>query len=308
MRASVERGTFRFLGVLGGAPRPVGLDRRSADPYIVSTVPGRPDNREARPLTLPVSPERSGDLPALTSLRFLAAAAVFLFHFPPADPSWPLAVVAATGTRRRHRLLRPLRVPHHRPLCGRALPRTVRGHPPRLFHEAPRPHRAAVLDGAGPQPGAGRRARAVAREAARMAAAAGLPLALDRHPGGSDLLDADARRVLLRGGAARVPVAAPRARARRGRAARVDGGLPRLRSRAALRRRPRALRLPRLDAGALPPYVLRALRGLRAGRRGRPALSLGRARRARGRVRAGASPRAPPGCSASRSCSPDRRA
>jgi peptidoglycan/LPS O-acetylase OafA/YrhL len=44
-----------------------------------------------------VSPERSGDLPALTSLRFLAAAAVFLFHFPPADPSWPLAVVAGQG-------------------------------------------------------------------------------------------------------------------------------------------------------------------------------------------------------------------
>ena len=44
-----------------------------------------------------MSPARSGDLPALTSLRFLAAAAVFLFHFPPADPSWPLAVVAGQG-------------------------------------------------------------------------------------------------------------------------------------------------------------------------------------------------------------------
>jgi peptidoglycan/LPS O-acetylase OafA/YrhL len=44
-----------------------------------------------------VPPERSGDLPALTSLRFLAAAVVFLFHFPPADPSWPLAVVAGQG-------------------------------------------------------------------------------------------------------------------------------------------------------------------------------------------------------------------
>ena len=57
----------------------------------------RTDNREARPLTLPASPERSGDLPALTSLRFLAAAAVFLFHFPPAETSWPLAVVAGQG-------------------------------------------------------------------------------------------------------------------------------------------------------------------------------------------------------------------
>jgi peptidoglycan/LPS O-acetylase OafA/YrhL len=44
-----------------------------------------------------VSPEGSGDLPALTSLRFLAAAAVFLFHFPPAAMSWPIAVVAGQG-------------------------------------------------------------------------------------------------------------------------------------------------------------------------------------------------------------------
>jgi peptidoglycan/LPS O-acetylase OafA/YrhL len=36
-------------------------------------------------------------MPALTSLRFLAAAIVFLHHFPPADASWPLAIVAAQG-------------------------------------------------------------------------------------------------------------------------------------------------------------------------------------------------------------------
>ncbi|MET0553413.1 MAG: acyltransferase [Vicinamibacteria bacterium] len=46
---------------------------------------------------MPVSPERPGDLPALTSLRFLAAAVVFFFHFPPAETSWPLAVVAGQG-------------------------------------------------------------------------------------------------------------------------------------------------------------------------------------------------------------------
>jgi peptidoglycan/LPS O-acetylase OafA/YrhL len=36
-------------------------------------------------------------MPALTSLRFLAAAVVLLHHFPPANPSWPLAVVASQG-------------------------------------------------------------------------------------------------------------------------------------------------------------------------------------------------------------------
>ena len=37
------------------------------------------------------------DMPALTSLRFLAAAIVFLHHFPPSGAPWPLAVVAAQG-------------------------------------------------------------------------------------------------------------------------------------------------------------------------------------------------------------------
>ncbi len=36
-------------------------------------------------------------MPALTSIRFLAAALVFLHHFPPVSPAWPLAVVAAHG-------------------------------------------------------------------------------------------------------------------------------------------------------------------------------------------------------------------
>jgi peptidoglycan/LPS O-acetylase OafA/YrhL len=39
----------------------------------------------------------AAEIPALTSLRFLAAALVFLHHFRPVDPSWPVAVVAAHG-------------------------------------------------------------------------------------------------------------------------------------------------------------------------------------------------------------------
>jgi peptidoglycan/LPS O-acetylase OafA/YrhL len=42
-------------------------------------------------------PDDVKDIPALTSLRFLAAAMVFLFHFQPANASWPLAVLAGQG-------------------------------------------------------------------------------------------------------------------------------------------------------------------------------------------------------------------
>lgn len=47
------------------------------------------------PPPAPVAPD--AEIPALTSLRFLAAALVFLHHFPPTGASWPLAVVAAQG-------------------------------------------------------------------------------------------------------------------------------------------------------------------------------------------------------------------
>jgi peptidoglycan/LPS O-acetylase OafA/YrhL len=39
----------------------------------------------------------ASDLPALTALRFLAAAVVFLHHFPPAIQPWPLAVISSQG-------------------------------------------------------------------------------------------------------------------------------------------------------------------------------------------------------------------
>lgn len=47
----------------------------------------------------PAAPSSSSaaDLPALTALRFLAAAVVFLHHFPPAAQSWPLAVISSQG-------------------------------------------------------------------------------------------------------------------------------------------------------------------------------------------------------------------
>jgi peptidoglycan/LPS O-acetylase OafA/YrhL len=37
------------------------------------------------------------DIPALTSLRFVAAAMVFLYHFPPSEPSWVVATLAGQG-------------------------------------------------------------------------------------------------------------------------------------------------------------------------------------------------------------------
>ena len=45
----------------------------------------------------PASSSTDTDIPALTSLRFVAAAMVFLYHFPPTEPSWVLAILASQG-------------------------------------------------------------------------------------------------------------------------------------------------------------------------------------------------------------------